>query len=560
MLNVFRQIRRLMALCLTAPGNKASLLLFAVVVALNLGSVYATLRLVQWTGEFYSAVEKVNAAEALRQIGIFGIIVGLNSARHLLGEYLRKTLEIRWRRSLTDAAIDAWTRGKAYWHLAHGENAIDNPDQRIAEDCRLFVSGLLGEAIDLIQRVVGLFSYIALLWTLAAFPLSISLFGLSVNIPHYMVWAAFLYVALSSGITHLLGRPLKSLFAEQQRREASFRYAMARWRTAFDEVALTNGEDAEKRLFRNRFDLVASNWRRLIGRELILGAFTYPFQHSVLRIPLFVALPGYFAGHVAFGGLMQLATAFSSVVTTLSWFIFSYRDLADLVATSARLDTFIQKAKAAAESPSPFTQAAARSDARLRNVQVKAPDGRNLIAIDDLTIRPGETIWLRGDSGLGKTTLTKALAGFWPHGEGEIARAAGNWMFLPQKPWLSSGTVMEAAAYPLTIDIFGTQAVQQALCDVGLGTKTDASTEGLSGGEIQRVAFARLLLHRPQWAVLDEATSALDLASERYLLSLLRQRMPDTAFLVIAHRDPAAIAPQRTIDLGAPAVAIAALA
>lgn len=220
-----------MRLCVHAPGSKISLLLFAVVIALNLGSVYATLRIVQWTGEFYSAVEKVDGREALRQIGIFVLIVGLNSVRHLIGGYLRKVLEIRWRRNLTDAAIDCWTRGKAYWHLAHSQQAIDNPDQRIAEDCRLFVRGLLGEALDLIQRVVGLFSYLTLLWGLSDFPLSFSIGGLSVNIPHYMVWAAFLYVALSSGITHLLGRPLKGLFVEQQRREASFRYAMARWRT-----------------------------------------------------------------------------------------------------------------------------------------------------------------------------------------------------------------------------------------------------------------------------------------------------------------------------------------
>lgn len=560
MLNVLRQIRRLMALCLSAPGSKVSLLLFAVVVALNLGSIYATLRLVQWTGEFYSAVEKVNGPEALRQVGIFGIIVGLNSARHLIGEYLKKVLEIRWRRNLTDAAIDVWTQGKAYWHLAHSENAIDNPDQRIAEDCRLFVRGLLGEAIDLIQRVVGLFSYIALLWSLTAFPLSFSLFGLPVNIPHYMIWAAFLYVALSSIVTHLLGRPLKGLFAEQQRREASFRYAMARWRTAFDEVALSNGEEAEKRAFRDRFDLVASNWRRLIGRELILGTFTYPFQHSVLRIPLFVALPGYFAGHVAFGGLMQLATAFSNVVTTLSWFIFSYRDLADLVATAARLDTFIQRARTVAATPSPYRQSGAQENAHLRDLHLRTPDGRPLLGIADLSVKPGETIWLRGDSGLGKTTLVKALAGFWPHGGGEIVRPAGSWMFLPQKPWVPAGTLLEAAAYPMQVEAFGDKAVRQALCDVGLGTRTGASAEGLSGGEAQRLAIARLLLHRPQWAVLDEATSALDIAAERYLLSLLRQRLPDTAFLVIAHRDPAAISPQRVIDLNPPPAAVAALA
>lgn len=560
MLNVLRQIRRLMALCLSAPGSRASLVLFAVVVALNLGSVYATVRIVQWTGAFYSAVEKVDGAEALRQVGVFGLIVGLNSVRHLIGEYLRKTLEIRWRRNLTDTAIDVWTRGKAYWHLAHSENAIDNPDQRIAEDCRLFVRGLLGEALDLIQRVVGLFSYIALLWGLSDFPLSFALFGFDVHIPHYMVWAAFLYVALSSVVTHLLGRPLKSLFAEQQRREASFRYAMARWRTAFDEVALSNGEEAEKRTFRDRFDLVAANWQRLIGRELVLGTFTYPFQHSVLRIPLFVALPGYFAGHVAFGGLMQLATAFSNVVTTLSWFIFSYRDLADLVATAARLDTFIERAKAVAEKPSPYKQTVTQDTTRLKDVRIDAPDGRRLLDIDDLAVKPGETVWLRGDSGLGKTTLVKALAGFWPHGGGEIARPSGDWMFLPQKPWVPAGTLLEAAAYPMTVDAFGEKAARQALCDVGLGTRTSTSADGLSGGEMQRLAVARLLLHKPRWAVLDEATSALDAAAERYLLSLLRQRLPETAFLVIAHRDPAAIAPQRVIDLNPPAASIAALA
>ena len=558
MLNVLRQIRRLMALCLSAPGSRLSLLLFAVVVALNLGSVYATLQIVQWTGAFYSAVEKMNGAEALRQIGVFGIIVGLNSVRHLIAEYLRKTLEIRWRRNLTDAAIDAWTRGKAYWHLAHSDNAIDNPDQRIAEDCRLFVRGLLGEVIDLIQRVVGLFSYIALLWGLSAFPLSFPVFGHMVNIPHYMVWAAFLYVALSSGVTHLLGRPLKKLFAEQQRREAGFRYAMARWRTAFDEVALTNGEEAEKRTFRDRFDLVAANWRRLIGRELVLGAFTYPFQHSVLRIPLFVALPGYFAGHVAFGGLMQLATAFSNVVTTLSWFIFSYRDLADLVATSARLDTFIQRAKAAAEKPSPYSHTA-HEDMRLRELYLRTPDGRDLLDIADLSVKPAEAVWLRGQSGLGKTTLVKALAGFWPHGQGEIARPSGSWMFLPQKPWVPAGTLLEAAAYPSTVDAFGEKAIRQALCDVGLGNRPGTSAEGLSGGEMQRLAIARLLLHKPRWAVLDEATSALDAAAERYLLSLLRQRLPETAFLVIAHRDPSAIAPERVIDLNPPQAAAIAV-
>lgn len=548
---LYQQFRRLVGLVITAPGGKLSLLVFAVVVALNLGSVYATIRIVKWTGEFYSAIEKVEAGEALHQIGIFAVIVALNSVRHLAAEYLRKTLEIRWRRSLTDAAIETWTSGKAYWHLARAVPGIDNPDQRIAEDCRLFVKGLLGEALDLINRVVGLFSYVALLWQLSDFPLSLSIAGIELSIPHYMVWAAFVYVALSSGITHLLGRPLKRLYVEQQRREANFRYAMARWRASFDEVALTNGEQAEKRTFRERFDAVADNWRRLIGREMILGAFTFPFQHTVLRIPLFVALPGYFAGHVAFGGLMQLSTAFSSVVTTLSWFIFSYRDLADLVATTARLDGFMEMAKAARQPRHlPETESPASGSATLlRGVKVHAPDGRLLLEIDDIAVARCEAVWLRGASGLGKTTLVKTLAGFWPHHEGTVSRGTGCWMFLPQRPWLPEGGMLEAVAYPEPVEAFDRSVLVDALDDVGLAHRSDDTTEGLSGGELQRLALARLLAHRPDWAVLDEATSALDGAAEKRLLSLLRTKLPDTAFIVISHRDPAALGPQRMIDL-----------
>lgn len=557
MFKIAGQFQRLIGLCVRSPGGKVNLALFLLITALTLGSVYASVRLVEWTGAFYSAIEKVDAPEVLRQIGIFATIIALNSARHLLAEYLRKILEIRWRRTLTDIAIDRWTANKAFWHLAQAKtDRIDNPDQRIAEDCRLFVSGMLSETLDLISRVVGLVSFIAILWGLSDFPLSLAFMGIDLEIPHYMVWAAFLYVAVSSGLTHLLGRPLKGLFSEQQHREADFRYAMARWRTSFDEVALSNGEDAEKRIFRARFDALAANWKKLITRELILGGFTYPFNHSVLRIPLFVALPGYLAGHVAFGGLMQLSTAFSQVVTTLSWFIFSYRDLADLVATASRLDNFMQSA-AASTGPDARIHRLGRSDVfHLNALLLDTPDGRSLLTIEDLTISTGECVWLRGPSGIGKTTLMKAVAGLWPHGTGEIRRPQEGWMFLPQKPYLPLGTLLEATAYPSAVESFGEEQIRASLCDVGLehrvadnGATSLEAPEGLSGGELQRLAIARLLLHAPRWAILDEATSALDAAAEAKLLSLVRHHLPQTALILIAHRAPQMSFDVRTIDL-----------
>lgn len=557
MLTLFRQFKRLIAICVSAPGGRFNLVLYGLAVALNLGSVYAAVRLVQWTGEFYSAIEKVNGPEVLRQIGIFAVIIAANSARGLSYEYLRKVLEIRLRRALTDHALLLWTRNKAFWHMAADPvDRIDNPDQRIAEDCRLFARGLLGETLDLIGEIVGLFSYLTVLWGLSNFALSLAPIGIDLELPRYMVWAAFLYVAISSLVTHLLGRPLKGVLAEQQHREASFRFSMARWRTAFDEVALSNGEEAEKRQFRQRFDDLAENWKRLIRAELVLGSFTFPFRHSLLRIPLFVALPGYLAGHVAFGGLMQLSMAFSQVVTTLSWFIFSYRDLAELVATASRLDGFLQAAKRHGDHRPVVARSLQETGVCLRHVEVMASDGRTLLRLPDITLAPGDTLLLRGRSGIGKTTLVKALAGFWPHGGGKLAIPDSEPFFLPQKAYFPMGSLAAAAAYPARIEDFDTHAVQNALTDVGLAhlmhkhqAVPDCDLARLSGGELQRLALARLLLHRPRFAVLDEATSALDHAAETSLLQTIRSRLPDTILILIAHRLPQSLQNLKIHDL-----------
>ncbi|WP_062228829.1 ABC transporter ATP-binding protein/permease [Aureimonas frigidaquae] len=554
--DLFRQFERLVRICVSTPAGRIGIAIFLAVVCLKLGAVYATVRLVQWTGAFYSAVQSVDGPQILRQIGVFAVIVGLNSARHIVSEYMRKHLELRWRRVLTDHALDAWTRDKAYWHLANGQgSAIDNPDQRIADDCRFFVAGLLGEVLDLIQGVVGLFSYVALLWALSDFALSLAPLGLNLDIPRYMVWAAFLYAAMSSVLTHALGRRLKPVLAEQQHREASFRFALARWRGHFDAVALSDGEAADRRRFAARFEDVAQNWRHLVRREMILQSFTYPFQHSVLRIPLFVAMPGYLAGAVDFGGLMQLAMAFSNVVTTLSWFIFSYRDLAELAATATRLDSFLQAAKGFHDTPKPIALADAADRLELIDLSLRSPSGTALLTVPALTLRHGDHAWIRGRSGLGKTTLLKAISGFWPHGDGRVMRPAGCIMVLPQRPYMPSGSLIEAAAYPSPPDRFGQGAIMRALGLVGMDEGADLKpVDCLSGGETQRLAMARLLLHKPAFAILDEATSALDAAAEGKLLQRLRQELPDTTFIMIAHREPPGFGGLRRIDLDQRAV------
>lgn len=560
---VLGRFRRLVLICVGAPGGWRSVLLYLLVLALELASVWITLQLIAWNADFYDALERMDAEEAVAQIGVFGALIGLSASRFLVADYLRKRLLIWWRGVLTGAALDRWLRDKTFWRLRPGASpdSVDNPDQRIAEDCRLFVTGLIKESLDLISNIVGLFSYVALLWSLSAFPLAFVAFGFDVEIPRYMVWASFAYVALSSVLTHLLGWPLKSLLYSQEAREADFRYALTRLRDVSDEVALSDGEPAERRVFDHRFAAIVGNWRRLIRREVIVGLFTRPYFQTVLRIPLFLALPAYLAGAVTLGGLMQLASAFSNVTTTLSWFIFSYRDLADLVATAERLDGLF----AATEAPRPAPDApralerARSADDRLRlgGLRLATPKGDWLSAAPGVEVAPGDRVWLRGRSGVGKSTLFAAIAGHWPYGEGRIERPAGSAMFMPQRPYIPQGGLAEAAAYPRDPAEFGEEAIHAALGDVGLGHRLPASgaageidVDGLSGGERQRLALTRLLLIRPDWVFLDEATSALDEAAEADLLALLAERLPETAFVIAAHRRPGLAGTLREIRLG----------
>ena len=573
MVRVLGQFWRLLRLSVGGAGGKLGVVLYGLVLALELSQILVSLRMIEWSKAFYDALQQLNAAEALTQLGIFAVIVVIAVTLTVGSNYARRHLELRWRTTLTTAFMGRWLNSKAFLRLererSKGGNALlDNPDQRIAEDCRFFLAGPQGEhgggsgiiplSLDLITNVVAIFSYVAVLWGLSTFSLPLDFIGLAVEIPHYMVWAAFLYVALSSSLTHLLGRPLKRLYGEQQRREADFRFGLVRVRENAEPIALTGGEAAEARDLNGRFARLLDNGRRLIGRETRLMSFTYPYRYTVLRIPTFLALPAFFAGSVTFGGLMQLASAFSQVVTTLSWFIFSYRPLADLVAASSRLDAFLD---ATGEPPAfpvgPERAPSSNGGLGLSKIEVFTPEGAALLGIEALKLGRGEAIWLSGASGLGKTTLIKSIAGVWPHAKGRIDEPAGKVQFLPQQGYFPPGALTDIVAYPHDPEAFAQAERIAALQAVGLGDRleTDSTAEGrglgLSGGEQQRLALARLLMLKPDWAFLDEATSGLDAAAEASLLAMLRRELPNTGFVIVAHRKPQGIGALRTVELGA---------
>lgn len=555
---VLSRIWSLTRLCIAGEGGRLGAVYFLMIFGLGLIGVQVSVRLISWTADFYNALQKLDVEATLRQIAIFFGLVAVSVALFLSGSYLRKMLQIRWRRTLTEAMLDRWLAGKAYWHLRErSDDGLDNPDQRISEDCRIFVEKLTTEALELVTNLVALVSYVAILWSLSSFPLSFTIFGQAVEIPRYMVWAAPLYVAVATGVTHVLGRPLKALAVEQQRREGDFRFALTRLRENVEAVALADGEPAERRLFRERFGAIVANWRRLANRELILGCFTRPYFQTVLRIPLFLALPAYLAGRVTFGGLMQIGSAFQNVVTTLSWFIFSYRDLTELAAAASRLAHFVQAAeRSAAPVPRPGLLAGEGDRLRLRDVVLATPGGRTLAPLPNLTLEAGRSYWLSAPSGHGKSTLAKALAGLWHHGGGMIEIPQGRLLVTPQQPYLPLGDLRGALSYPQAPETFDDAVLRQALATMGLGALWQAGeagwTErrrGLSGGERQRFALARVLLQQPDWLVLDEATSALDGEAEARVLAAIRRALPAATLVVIAHRRPRGLDDAERIDL-----------
>lgn len=562
MRQILKQMWRFLRIATRGPGSVFSLCLLVLVILFQLGGIAVNIRLIQWSADFYNALQKLDMPAAVTQIGTFAALIGTSAGLFLTRQYMRKVLHIRWRWRLTDALLNRWTSNKAYWFMhpsLGGKGAVDNPDQRISEDCNIFIGSILGVSedsrsgiLDFIISLVALVSYVTVLWQLSTFALAFDLFGFPVEIPRYMVWIAPVYVAIATGITHLLGHPLSGLLREEQKREADFRFALMHVRENAAAIALSNGEDVERSILAGRFREISDIWHRVIRREFIYGLFQRPYFQTVLRIPMFLALPAFLAGKVTLGGLMQVAAAFQNVVTTMSWFVFNYKFLSDLVATTRRLQNFLDVIEEAPTQNGNLRLTPSDEGAlRISNLRIHTPDGREILKVHNLTVAPGQAVWLKGASGLGKSTLLKTLAGLWPHSEGDIAMPRGRLCFLPQQVYIPLLSLSPAALYPAAYDDFPPSLPDHLLRAVGLSHRLDSQADinGLSVGEQQRLALARVLSARPDWIFLDEATSAIDVEAEYRLMSMLRTELPDATFVIIAHREPQGFSDLHSVSL-----------
>ncbi len=526
-------------------------------VGLNFGIVYVNVLLNRANGTLFNALQERRESGFYQALGTILLLILLYVAVALLRYFLDQTLQLRWRRWLTDRLLSRWLAGKAFYRMRFS-GRVDNPDQRIAEDIRTFISQSLSLGLGLLSSLVSLATFAVILWHLSG-SISIPVAGISVTIPGYMLWAAILYAGIGSVLAHVIGRPLIRLGNRQQGVEADFRFGLVRLREEAEQIALYRGEAEEQRSLRARFAALYQNFLQLIRWNTGYLTFDVMVGQLAAFFPLVVGAPRYFSGAIELGALMQIAGAFGQVNTALSWFMDNYTSFANWRANLDRLSDFSDELdrQTAAAPARLVTPPAGRSDAIiLDQLRLTLPDGRPLLGPISLRLGRGERLLIKGPSGTGKSTLFRAIAGLWPFAEGRIEVPPETTpLFLPQRPYMPIGSLREAVWFPRAPDWARDSDARNALAAAGLaplGRRLDEQAHWgqiLSPGEQQRLAFARALLAKPDWLFLDEATSALEEAQETALYSMIARELPNAGIVSIGHRRSLEALHDHTLDL-----------
>jgi vitamin B12/bleomycin/antimicrobial peptide transport system ATP-binding/permease protein len=530
----------------------ARLLAFGV-VALTLLQLAIQIRLNLWNKDFFDALEARDWDAFLGAMTMFAFLAGAGMGVAVYQVYLKQLLQLRWRQWLTARLASGWLENGRHYQLNFIGAGVDNPDQRIAENVKGATEMAVEFALGILNSVLTLIAFSSILWMLSGM-LRITLGAMSFEIPGYMVFAALVYAGLGSLATYYIGRPIVAANVRQNTAEADYRYALVRLRENSEGVALIRGENDELRGLNGFFGKVFGAATHLMKTQRRLMWLTSAYGMIGMVYPTLVASPRYFSGMITLGGLMQITTAFGQVQAGLNWFVDNFPRIAEWRSHVERLLEFEQALDTTAEATTETGETTAialvaagtelgEEALAFRDLQIAHADGSIVLAETNAKIAKGERVLIVGDSGSGKSTLFRAIAGLWPWGAGCILHPSrDDMMFMPQRPYLPLGTLRAALAYPAPQKSVRKSVSKAALERCGLAHLTERLDEierwdrVLSVGEQQRVAFARLLLHKPGWVFMDEATSALDETGQTSMMQLFRDELAGSTLISIAHR------------------------
>ncbi|MFI9504497.1 ABC transporter ATP-binding protein/permease [Nocardia sp. NPDC052566] len=468
---------------------------------------------------------------------VFAVLAAIDVARTVLDFYVGQRFEIRWRRWLTDRMTDRWIDDHTYYRARFIETPLDNPDQRIQQDVGDMISSTRALSLGAVAAVISVVSFTRILWDL-----STTLTVLGVDIPRAMVFVVYFYTLLVTVVAFWLGRPLIGLGFMYQAATATFRYALVRVRDNAERVSFYRGEDTEKRGLRARFTEVLRIYGRLVLLTTRFIGWNQGATETAAVLPWLLQAVPFFSGAVTLGDVRQSGDAFGQIQGSLSFFRNSYSNFAAFRATMLRLEGLVEASDESRELPSIGVRALDGS-VEMSEIDVRKPDGAVLIEKLSLRLTSGDAVVIKGLSGSGKTTLLRAIAEMWPYTDGSVARPDGpGTLFISQLPYLPLGDLRASVTYPAPPGSATDGAVRAVLTKVQLGhlmTRLDEEADWatiLSPGEQQRLAFARIILIRPEAAFLDEATSAVDEGLEFALYTLIRTELPDLILVSTAHR------------------------
>lgn len=500
-----------------------------------------------WNNYFYNALQAYDKHSVIRLLVMFVVIAFISIILQVYRYYVAQIFGLRWRNWLTDQFIVRWLQKRGYYYLETFDKSTDNPDQRLQEDILSLVTTSLELTIGLVAAITTVPAFIYILWTLSG-TLTIPLGPLGTfQLQGYLVWVSLIYSIGGTLLAFKIGRPLVPLNFEQQRREANFRYAAIDLRTHSEDVALYRGEAHQKVTINNLFLYALENYYNLVKAQKRLVWFTGSYAQLSVMLPLLVAMPNYFNKVFLLGGLIQTLRAFSSVQDSMSYLISSFTTIAQWRAISLRLTTFVNhlyesETRADKADHLSFVNTDSKQ-IKVSDLTIRTPREQELLQDVNCDFEHGKDYVIKGRSGLGKSTFIRTLANIWPFAQGQIEMANDSKkMFLPQKPYMPIGTLEEAILFPDKPKPELRGDVERTLIDVNLEhliprlNDTAMWSEQLSPGELQRIAFARVLLSKPDWVFLDESTSMLDLKNETRLYKLIHEKLPNCSIISVGHR------------------------
>lgn len=526
-----------------SPAAPVAGLMMLLSFAVSFGVTYLAL----WSNELLGTVTDSlieRKWQALSTALLTSIAVGVSSSAIINSNVvLLRLVDMRWRTWLTDRLVARWTASNVFYDLER-DGQLQNADQRISEDVRLFTS----DSVNLISSIVSVTSQVGsftyLLWGLSQ-SFKFELAGQAFEIGGYMVYIAFAYAFGGLLVTHIFGRKLIALNMQKQGVEADYRYLGMKLRENAEQIAFYGGGHRERARLSERFQLVRKNFFGVTFRTWKVQVINETYNQVLSPLPTVAALPLYFTGLVTLGGMTRASQAFSSLVSALSFFQQAYIGFTQWLALVNRLrDLTAALSTAEGRTRGIVVSRGLLSGITSSEIALRKPDSSPLLTVPAVQLAAGERWLISGPSGTGKSTFLRAMAGIWPYGDGQVqVPVQAKLMFLAQRSYVPDGSLKAGVCYPDESDKYSDEACEKALKMCGLPQlarglqEIDNWQRKLSGGELQRLAFARVLLHRPDFVFLDEATSALDADAERRVYESMISEMPLTCVVSVAHHE-----------------------